>query len=337
MRAANLAGCMFPGVRAVNPPLDPASILRLLDSAGIQSTSVYVESYAGSPPSPVRLVRVWRSGARRWRWCYFGGYPGGGAMSRFARGPFAAQNICPRGAGPSGSSMPPAHSKSPFSFDDSCSTQPTRHPRSVRSSISMTSISILSLRPAHHHAFNVPGTQAAPARALPLDFANVPPRVACESQPVRAYGRGLRWRVTPSRRHLNAYYLLYHSPLSLFTPGAGVRHPILVILAALPLSLASASCQIVVVTDVTSRTLTLCEVSLGVPSVIYVRVAMFTIFSARNSHRNSAGSRPTDGALSYSAMFNAKVPALLAVLFIFFVTAGPVVLGSPNYRSQGRR
>ncbi|KAJ7871555.1 hypothetical protein B0H13DRAFT_2349846 [Mycena leptocephala] len=191
MPAANLAGCMFPG--AVNPPLDPASILRLLDSAGIRSTSVYVESYAGSPPSPVRLVRTWRSGARHWRWCYFGGYLGGGAMSRFARVLFAAQNIRPRGAGPSGSPTPPAHAKSPFSFDYPCSTQPMRHPRSVRSSISMTSISIQSLRPGRHHAFNVPGAQAAPAHALPLDFANVPLRVACESQPVRAYLHGLRW------------------------------------------------------------------------------------------------------------------------------------------------
>ncbi|KAJ7791977.1 hypothetical protein B0H13DRAFT_2689818 [Mycena leptocephala] len=174
-------------------------------------------------------------------------------VSLRARVLFAAQNIRPRGAGPSGSPTPPAHAKSPFSFDDPCSTQPMRHPRSVRSSISMTSISIQSLRPGRHHAFNVPGAQAAPAHALPLDFANVPLRVACESQPVRAYLHGLRWgcaRVTPSRRYLNAYYLLYHSPPSLLNPGAGVRYPILVILAALPLSLASASCQIVVVTDV---------------------------------------------------------------------------------------
>jgi hypothetical protein len=44
--------------------------------------------------------------------------------------------------------------------------------------------------------------------------------------------------------------------------------------------------------------LPLCEVSFGVSSVIYVRVAMFTIFSARNSHRIPAGSRPKDGGLS---------------------------------------
>jgi hypothetical protein len=43
----------------------------------------------------------------------------------------------------------------------------TRHPRSVRSS--------------------------APACALPLDVGNVPPRVACESEPIRVYICASRW------------------------------------------------------------------------------------------------------------------------------------------------
>ncbi|KAJ7884729.1 hypothetical protein B0H13DRAFT_2666961 [Mycena leptocephala] len=161
MPAANLAGCIFP-------------IGRLIPRWIPQHSAP-----SGQRRDTFHLVRVWRSGARRWRWYYFGGYHGGGAMSRFARGLFAAQNIRPRGAGPSGSPTPPAHAKSPFSFDDPCSTQPTRHPRSVRSS--MTSISTLSPRPARHRAFNVPVGPAAPVRALPFDFANVPPRVACES------------------------------------------------------------------------------------------------------------------------------------------------------------
>jgi hypothetical protein len=80
----------------------------------------------------------------------------------------------------SGSPMQPAHANSPFS--DAIAFPPVSQRRSVRSSISMTSISILSPRPTRHRAFNAwHGAPAAPARALPLDTANVPSRVAVNS------------------------------------------------------------------------------------------------------------------------------------------------------------
>ncbi|KAJ7840253.1 hypothetical protein B0H13DRAFT_151209 [Mycena leptocephala] len=103
--------------------------------------------------------------------------------SRLRRCPTSPPRISVH-ARPSGSPMQPAHANSPFSDDPryAIAFPPVSQRRSVRSFISMTSISILSPRPTRHRAFNAwHGAPAAPARALPLDTANVPSRVAVNS------------------------------------------------------------------------------------------------------------------------------------------------------------
>ncbi|KAJ7883389.1 hypothetical protein B0H13DRAFT_2667154 [Mycena leptocephala] len=261
----------YGGSWAVNPSMHLAVVVPSLWTAlGCDPLAMRPPPYGPSTPLAIGASPI----SRRQR-CYPDGYRGGPRpASRAVSSPLRR---CPtsRPEYPSArdpQAPPRRHMANPLLPHSSCLANASSPRRSVRSFISMTSFrSCLRVPRA---AFNVP--DMVHQRLLRVLFRSMPPTFRRPSLRIRARPRlypciavgicgsvkGLHAVVSgkgptdacmtgepqcyssahnTSRRHLNAYYLLYHSPPSLFTPGACVRNPILVMLAAPPPSLPSAS------------------------------------------------------------------------------------------------